>query len=121
MTCAFGFQELASRNTFINDLDELGYHIDFVCGYLVIYGLPYLDKDKALRYADWISPVDLNADGLIGPPTSHQAWFNGERPYNQSGGELKVGFAENPIEVTKGLAAKYSFSLKLQDQAGQAR
>jgi hypothetical protein len=121
MTCASGFQELASRNPFIRDLDELGYNVHFVGGYLVIYGLPYLDKDKALKHADWVSPVDLNAAGVIDPPTSHQAWWNGERPHNQAGEALKIGFADNKIEVSPGFVAMYSFSLKLHDENGQNR
>ena len=121
MTCALGFQELASRNPFIRDLDELGYHVDFVGGYLVIYGLPYLDKDKALKHGDWVSPVDLNASGVIDPPTNHQAWWNGERPHNQAGEALKIGFADNKIEVSPTFVARYSFSLKLHDENGQNR
>jgi hypothetical protein len=121
MTCAFGFQELASRNPFIRDLDELGYRVDFVGGYLVIYDLPYLDKDKTLKHGAWVSPVDLNASGVIDAPKSHQAWWNGERPYNQAGEALKIGFADNKIEVSSGFVARYSFSLKLHDENGQNR
>jgi hypothetical protein len=121
MTCALGFQELASRNPFIRDLDELGYHVDFVGGYLVIYGLPYLDKDKTLKHADWISPIDLNAAGVIHPPTSHQAWWNGERPHGQAGEALRLGFADNKIEIAAGFVARYAFSLKLHDENGQNR
>ena len=121
MTCALGFQELASRNPFIRELDEFGYHVDFVGGYLVIYGLPYLDKDRALKHADWVSPVDLNASGVIDPPTNHQAWWNGERPHNQAGEPLKTGLAANRIEVSSGFVAGYAFSLKLQDENGKNR
>jgi len=121
MTCALGFQELASHNPFIRDLDELGYHVDFVGGYLVIYGLPYLDKDKVLKHADWISPVDLNAAGVIDPPTNHQAWWNGEKPHNQAGEPLKLGFADNRIEIAVGFVARYAFSLKLHDEDGRNR
>jgi hypothetical protein len=121
MTCVLGFQELASRNPFIRDLDELGYHVDFVGGYLVIYGLPYLDKDKALKHGDWVSLVDLNASGLIDPPPNHQAWWTGEQPHNEAGEPLKMGFANNRIEVSPGFVASYAFSLKLHDENGQNR
>ncbi len=121
MTCVLGFQELASRNAFVKDLDDQGYHADFINGYFVIFGLPYLDKDGSLKYGDWISPVDLNEEGIINPPTSHQAWFNGDKPHNQTGGELNISTRENRIEITQDFAANYSFSLKLLDENGQMR
>ena len=34
MACAFGLPELANYNAFIKDLEETGYLIDFVGGYL---------------------------------------------------------------------------------------
>ena len=46
MACAFGLPELVNYNAFIKDLEETGYLIDFVGGYLVFYGLPYLDKER---------------------------------------------------------------------------
>jgi hypothetical protein len=121
MTCALGFQELASRNPFVKDLDDQGYLADFINGYFVIFGLPYLDKDRVLQYGDWISPIDLTEDGVIGPPASHQAWFKGDKPHNRVGGALNIGISENRIEITKDVASNYSFSLKLLDENGQVR
>ena len=91
MACDLGFQELASRNPFVRDLDELGYQLDLVHGYFVIYGLPYLDKAGCLKYGDWISPVDLTEGGVLDPPKSHQAWFRGDKPHDQSGRQLSIG------------------------------
>lgn len=65
MACDLGFQELASRNPFVRDLDELGYQLDLVHGYFVVYGLPYLDKAGCLKYGDWISPVDLTEEECL--------------------------------------------------------
>ena len=59
MACALGLPELASHNPFIKELDELGYHVDFVGGYFVIYGLPYLDQEGGLKHGDWVSPARL--------------------------------------------------------------
>ena len=50
MACALGLPELASHNPFVKDLEELGYELGFVGGYLVIYGLPYLDGQGALQH-----------------------------------------------------------------------
>src|ERR1700761_2680473 len=121
MACVLGFQELANHNPFIKDLDEQGYFIDFINGYLVIFGLPYLDPAGALNHGDWISPVDLSGEGVINPPSSHQAWFTGGLPHNQAGAALKLGARAEKIEVKPGLVSNFAFSFKLQDWNGQLR
>jgi hypothetical protein len=120
MACVLGFQELASLNPFIRDLDEQGYQLDFINGYFVIYGLPYLDQIGSLKHGDWISPVDLTEGGALDPPGNHQAWFRGDKPYNRDGRELNIGTRNHRLEVTTGLVAELSFSLKLLEN-GQMR
>lgn len=121
MTCALEFQELANRNPFVKDLDDLGYHLDFINGYFVIFGLPYLGEGGTLEHGDWISPVDLTQDGLINPPTNHQAWFRGNKPRNRDGAVLNLGASENKIVVSQDLTGTCSFSFKLHDENGQMR
>lgn len=121
MTCAFEFQELASRNPFVKSLDDLGYHADFVGGYFIIYGLPYLDKDGALKFGDLATPLDLSSDGVIGAPNNHQAWFRGEKPHNQARQQLAISIRDHIVTVTPEFIANYSFSFKLLDDAGQKR
>jgi hypothetical protein len=121
MACDLGFQELASLNPFVRDLDEQGYQLDFIHGYFVVYGLPYLDKAGGLKHGDWISPVDLTEGGVLDPPRSHQAWFRGDKPHDQSGRELSIGTREHRLEVTPNFAANFSFSFKLLDENGQMR
>jgi hypothetical protein len=119
MTCAFGLPALANHNAFIKDLEETGYAIDFINGYLVFSGLPYLDKDGQLQHGDWVSPVDLNGN-VIDPPSNHQAWWRGSRPCDQQGRELRLGGGLDPVTVTSDLVTDYSFSYKLLEN-GVAR
>ncbi len=120
MACAFGLPELASHNVFIKDYEETGYLIDFVGGYLVFYGLPYLDKDGQLQHGDWASTVDLNG-AVIDPPSNHQAWWRGSRPCDQQGRELRLGGGPGRIEIVPDLVTDYSFSYKLLDGNGAMR
>jgi len=120
MKCASEFQELANHNPFVQDLVEQGYHIDFINGYVVIYGIPYLDKDGALEHGDWFSPVDLN-DWVIDPPRSHQVWFHGGVPHYQNGTPLPLGSRADSVKITEDLVSDHSFSYKLMDDAGQKR
>ena len=114
MACDLGFPELANHNPFIKDLDELGYQSDFVGGYLVIYGLPYLDKEGELKHGDWISPIDLS-EAVIDPPKNHQAWWRGGRPHDQSKRELRLGGGADHVSVAQDFISDYSFSFKLQE------
>ncbi len=120
MACAFGLPELANHNAFIKDLEETGYLIDFVGGYLVFHGLPYLNKDGQLQHGDWASPVDLNGT-VIDPPSNHQAWWRGSRPCDQQGRELKLGGGPDRVTVTPDLVTDCSFSYKLHDENGVMR
>ena len=120
MECAFGLPELVSRNPVLRDLDETGYLIDFVGGYLVIYGLPYLDAQGGLQHGDWVSPLDLDG-ALIGPPSNHQAWWRGTRPHDQQGRVLRLGGGLDAITVVPDLITTSSFSYKLMDQQGILR
>ncbi|GFO80644.1 MAG: hypothetical protein A49_02710 [Methyloceanibacter sp.] len=121
MECGSEFRALASRNPFVKDLEEQGYLVDFVGGYFLIYGLPYLDERGELSYGDWACPVDLSADGVLDPPGDHQAWFRGGRPHDQNGRQLRLGGGANKIKVGEGFETNYSFSYKLLDAAGRAR
>lgn len=114
MACALGLPELASHNPFIKDLDEFGYQIDFVGGYFIIYGLPYLDNEGGLKHGDWVSPLDLNG-AVIDPPSKHQAWWRGSRPCDQTKRELRLGGGAGRVTVTQDFVTDYSFSFKLHE------
>ena len=120
MACALGLPELASHNPFIRDLDERGYHVDFIGGHLVIYGLPYLDGEGSLKYGDWASSPDLNGAG-IDPPKDHQALWRGERPHDKTKRQLRLGGGASRVTITPDLVSDYSFSFKLLDDNGQLR
>jgi hypothetical protein len=120
MACAFGLPELANHNVFIKDLEETGYLIDFVGGYLVFQDLPYLDKEGQLQHGDLVSPVDLNGM-VIDPPSKHLAWWRGTRPCDQQGRELKLGGGPDRVAVAPDLVTDCSFSYKLHDENGVMR
>lgn len=122
MECGSGFQELASRNPFVRDLEEQGYLLDFVNGYFIVYGIPYLDANGALQHGDWASPVNRDAEGVVGTPGEgeHQAWFRGSRPHDGHGRPLKLGGGDAQVTISDDFVTDHSFSLKLQD-AGQNR
>src|SRR5262245_29653091 len=113
MACASEFPRLASRNRFVDNLERQGYTVDFVGGYLLIYGLPYLDKSGNLAFGDLASPVDLKGDYEIDRPKSHQVWFRGEVPHDIAGRPLRISAVSNAREITTGFTCPLSFSLKI--------
>jgi molybdopterin/thiamine biosynthesis adenylyltransferase len=119
MACALGLPELVNHNPFIKGLDEFGYQVDFVGGYFVIYGLPYLDQEGGLKYGDWASPLDLSGP-VIDPPKEHQAWWRGGRPHDQSQRNLRLGGGSAQVTVAQDFVTDYSFSFKLHED-GQPR
>lgn len=120
MVCASGLRELASHNAFLQDYIDQGYHVDFVGGYLVFYGLPYLDQGGCLQHGDWASPLDLNGD-VIDAPSDHQAWWRGSRPHDERGRALGLGGGPAAVTISDDLITNFSFSFKLQDERGQMR
>lgn len=113
MTCALGLPELVSHNPVLKDLEELAYQLDFVGGYLIIYGLPYLDQEGQLKYGDWVTPLDL-IDAVI-DPSKHQAWWRGDRPCDQTKRQLRLGGGQDKVTVSPNFVTDCSFSLKLQE------
>jgi hypothetical protein len=112
MKCGSEFQELASHNAFIQELEGEGYEIDFINGYFVIYGLPYLDERGDLAHGDWLSAVDLS-NWVLDPPQDHQAWFRGGRPHDGNGRQMRLGGGPHKVIVAEGFESDHSFSYKL--------
>ncbi|MDQ0009429.1 hypothetical protein J2T07_001606 [Luteibacter jiangsuensis] len=115
------FLELASRNPFVRDLHELGYHADFLGGHFSLYGLPYLDQAGAIQYGDLFTPVALGPESVIEPAGTHQVWWRGGRPYAAGGVELGIGAAPATVQIIPGIMTDWAFSLKLRDDDQQPR
>jgi len=120
MECASELQELANHNPFVQELVDDCYDVDFIGGYFVIYGVPYLNKDGKLQHGDLASPVDL-AGKVIDTPNSHQTWFRGSQPHDNTGRELRLSPRSHKVTIAKDFITDYSFSLKLLDPSGKKR
>lgn len=121
MACDFEFPELASRNPFVRDLHDLGYDADFIGGYFVLYGLPYLDQTGALKHGDLFSPVNLGADCVIEPPSNHQVWWRGGQPHAVGGCALGISPTAAAVQIVPDVVTDLAFSLKLLDNNHQKR
>lgn len=120
MACDSEFQALANRNPFVKDLEEQGYLLDFVGGYFLIYGLPYLNERGELAYGDLASPVVQGAEGAL-EAGNHQTWFRGGSPHDGTGRQLRLGGGPDKVKITDNFETDRSFSYKLLDASSQKR
>lgn len=121
MACTLGLPELASRNPFFADLERQGYLLDFINGFFVIYGVPYLNKNGGLEYGDWVSPVDLTDDGYLNPPKSHQAHFRGGKPYDGTGRQRAMSSQNAKTTIAENFVTDITFSFKHKGDNNQLR
>lgn len=113
MECDSEFRELASHNPFVADLEQQGYHLDFVNGFFTIFGVPYLDEEGALQHGDLFSNVKLNGWVIDPPIGDHQMWFRGGRPHGGDGHQLRLGGGPHELHISDLITASQSFSFKL--------
>lgn len=112
MECSSVLHRLASHNPDLGRLIDEGYDVDLINGYLVVYGVPYLNGAGALQHGDLISKLDLIDEVRIGPPSDHQVFFRGGEPHQLDGQRVRLAGGPNQLVVADGLVADRSFSNK---------
>lgn len=112
MAWTFGSQELASRNPFIAKLHAQGYDLECINGYLVIYGVPYLNSAGELLHLDLVSALDLREQFLIDSPSDHKVYFSGVAPCNVDGTLIKAGYRAEARRVSDQINCTHRLSSK---------
>jgi hypothetical protein len=105
-------RQLVNRNPYLARLEEGGFHIDFINGYFVLYGVPYLDGALDLCHGDLVSKVELSGDFVIDRPADHQVFFRGGRPHGLDGNPIGLAGGENRVTVAEDFITDRSFSRK---------
>lgn len=78
------FQKLVSRNEDLKKLVDRGYSLSFDSGYLVVRDIPYLDSNKQLQTAAFISKM-IFKDVETVAQDNHQVFFTGSSPCDING------------------------------------
>ncbi len=86
--------------------------MDVLNGYLVFYGLPYLNSDAALVHGDLVFKLDLVTSAALGLPGDHQAYWRGSSPSNVDGSRVPLGGGKSPLTISEGFATTRSFSVR---------
>lgn len=103
--------QLINRSQDLLRLQEEGYHLEIISGYLLIKDVPYVNASKQIQRGVLISTLSLANDTTCQPDT-HVMFFAGEYPCNQDGQEIDA-IRHQPTEQQIGdVISKFSFSAK---------
>jgi hypothetical protein len=91
------FHELASHNSDVKALLEMGYAITEDHGYLVIRDIPYLDNNGQKQTGAIVTKL-VDVDGKKVKQDDHQIFFAGSHPHQIDGTPIN-GLAGSPIQL----------------------
>lgn len=78
------FQKLVSHNEDLKKLVDRGYALSFDSGYLIVRDIPYLDSNKQLQTAAFISKIIFKDVNTVAQE-NHQVFFTGSSPCDING------------------------------------
>ena len=80
------------HNTDIQRLRSDGYNISIRGAYLFVYDVPYLSKDRVVKYGVLVTDLELRGN-TTRPPTTHWVFWVGDRPLDADGAHALYGFS----------------------------
>lgn len=99
----------------LKQLQDEGYDVDILAGYLVIRQVPYVNSRREVVRGVLVSTLELAGD-VAQPPTDHVAKFAGDAPCNAEGEQLQTIYHSATQEVlAPGLETSHMFSSKPSD------
>ncbi|MFF3891264.1 ThiF family adenylyltransferase [Streptomyces sp. NPDC001914] len=81
--------QLTSRSPDLKRLADEGYEVEIRSGMLLVHHVPYLDRDRTVRYGTLVSELSLSNDVTVAPNT-HVAMFTGLEPCDGLGQPLEA-------------------------------
>jgi hypothetical protein len=104
-------KQLISRSPDLQRLRDEGYDVEIRSNYLVVKDVPYVTADRAVAYGTLISELTTSGNTTTTPST-HEIFFAGSIPCDQSGNELRIVNQRGQIPMAGDLIASCSFSRK---------
>ena len=104
--------ELISRREDLKRLVEDGYEIEVRSGHLILHRVPYVTRDRTVKYGQLICPLAI--DGLeAGPPPDHTIYFAGQYPCDDHGAPIEaLRNSSQRQELAEDLWVDHYFSAK---------
>lgn len=103
---------LISRSPDLKALRDDGYEVAIKSGYLIMYGVPYVNSKKQVRLGALVSELDLAGD-VTARPSTHVVMFAGEHPCDKNGRELlEIKNQSSRKQIDDDLVIDHMFSSK---------
>jgi len=104
-------RQLINHNPDLKRLQDEGYHVEEVSGYLVLRDVPYVNARGEIKRGILVSDLQLAGDRTVKP--THVARFAGDHPCNRDGSEIKeIKHASAAEKINDTLTTLHSFSSK---------
>ncbi len=89
-----------------------GYEIAIRQGQVVMTSVPYVTAGRKVKLGTLMTPLNENG-GVIGAPSTHQAWFQGDEPCDAAGKRIvPIYLSPERRDLGDGLISEHAFSAK---------
>lgn len=106
-------QQLISLNPDLNRLQEDGYDIEIIGGYLIVRQIPYATSTKSVAYGSLVCVLTYATPTKISTPPDHTIFFCGETPCDINGQPLNAIINNcNRQQLTSEILVTHYFSSK---------
>ncbi len=104
--------QLIDHSPDLKRLQDEGYEIEIKGGYLITHHIPYVDKDRCIKYGKLIVALTLN-NNIAKYSGNHVIQFMGDFPCHKDGSPISAISHANPNQkLTDDIIMNYSFSNK---------
>jgi hypothetical protein len=103
---------LIDHNSDLKRLYDDGLEIEIRNGFLLVHHVPYVNREKVIKYGTLVSSLELAGDKTIKPGT-HVIHFVGESPCHKDGSIIgQIQHASGANRLAEGVVVDHSFSNK---------
>jgi hypothetical protein len=110
-------QKLVDRSADLKRLRDDGLDLKVVGTHLLIRSVPYVNKDRQVKYGTLVSVLELHQDRTK-KPDDHVVRFIGERPCDFQGHPLQIIIGDAREKLAPGIETDFTFSTKPTDGKG---
>lgn len=105
-------RQLINRSPDLKKLQDEGYNIEEIAGYLVLWDVPFVNTRREVVRGALVSRLDL-AGERTAKPTDHVVLFAGDHPCNLDGTEItQIKHGSSIQQISDRLTVHHSFSNK---------
>lgn len=105
--------QLISHNSDLKKLRDEGYELEINGGYICIHHIPYVNKDKQVKFGALTCVLNLATPTTVRRPSDHTIYFMGEHPCHKDGSIMNEIINSSPNkELWDGMVGNHYFSSK---------